>query len=115
MFFPNFVILAKADDSFILRSRPHATDPDRCVFDVMRLLRQGSQPVPEVSEPEWIDASQESILENLGEVITQDFVNIQRVQRGLHARALEHVTLTANEVRVRWFNDDVDRYLDAGG
>ncbi len=112
MFFPNFVILAKADDSFILRTRPHATDPDRCIFDVMRLEpsdARGPLPVPAV---QLVESTPESIVENIGEVIAQDFANIQRVQRGLHARSLEHVTLTANEVRVRWLNDDIDRWLD---
>jgi phenylpropionate dioxygenase-like ring-hydroxylating dioxygenase large terminal subunit len=111
MFFPNFVILAKSDDSFILRSRPHATDPDRCTLDVMRLVQVDVRNPEPVASQQWIEANEASYLENLGEVITQDFVNVARVQRGLHARSLQEVTLTANEVRVRWFNDDVDRYI----
>ena len=114
IFFPNFVILAKADDSFILRSRPHAKDPDRCLFDIMRLLPVDQrQPAP-VASQQWIEANEETLPDELGEVIAQDLINIQRVQRGLHANALEHVTLTANEIRVRWLNDDIDRYLEAG-
>jgi hypothetical protein len=40
-------------------------------------------------------------------------MNVVGVQRGLHAKSLSHVTLTANDIRIRWFHDDMDEYLRA--
>lgn len=111
LFFPNFVILAKADDTFMIRSRPHATDPDRSLADVMRLLPVGFDGPPPAARQQWIEADEKSYLENLGEVIYQDFRNVVRVQRGLHSRSLSHATLSANDIRIRWLHDDVDAYL----
>ena len=115
MFFPNFVFLAKADDTFILRTRPHPTNPDRCTFDVMRLCPPDVRNPEPVAKQIQIDADVATVRKNIGEVISQDFANIVRVQRGLHADALEHVTLTANEVRIRWFHDALDGYLECEG
>jgi phenylpropionate dioxygenase-like ring-hydroxylating dioxygenase large terminal subunit len=114
LFFPNFVILAKADDTFIIRSRPEGRDPERCLVDVMRLQPRGhGEADSPAAEQQWIEASEQDVLATIGEVIWQDFHNVAGVQRGLRARELEHVTLTANDIRIRWLHDDIDALLDA--
>jgi len=111
LFFPNFVILAKADDTFIIRSRPHPTDPGRSVADIMRLRPLGFDGPPPRASQQYVEANNESYLNNLGGVVYQDFSNIVDVQRGLHARSLSHLTLSANDIRIRWLHDEVDGYL----
>jgi len=113
LFFPNFVILAKADDTFIIRSRPHGPDPECCLVDVMRLQPRGhgESDAPAASQ-QWLSANEEDVLANIGEVIWQDFRNVAGVQRGLRADALEHVTLSANDVRIRWFHDDIEALFE---
>ena len=41
----------------------------------------------------------------------EDVANVARVQRGLRAEGLDAVTLTANDVRIRWLHDDLARYM----
>jgi len=114
-FFPNFVILAKADNTFIIRSRPHPSDPQRCIADFMSIAQVGSAEPWPVPQPQRVDSSQEAVLSNIGEVISQDVVNVACVQRGLRANGLDFVTLTANDVRIRWFHDDMQTYLEGDG
>ncbi len=111
LFFPNFVILAKADDTFMIRSRPHPTDPDRSLADVMRLRPLGSADPPPQVRQQHVEANNESYLKQIGEVIYQDFSNVVDVQRGLHAKSLSHLTLSANDIRIRWLHDEIDEYL----
>jgi len=110
------VILAKADDTFIIRSRPEGRDPERCLVDVMRLQPRGhgEADAPAASQ-QWIAANEQEVMATIGEVIWQDFNNVAGVQRGLRARELEHVTLTANDVRIRWLHDDIDALLESTG
>lgn len=109
--FPNFVMLAKADDTFIIWPRPHARDPERCHADILHLTHPGSAPPWRAPRRREVDATEEAVKAAIGEVISQDFANVVGVQRGLRQRRLDHVTLTANDVRIRWFHDDVDAML----
>lgn len=114
-FFPNFVILAKADNTFIIRSRPHPTDPQRCIADFMSIVQVGSAQPWRAPGPTRVEADEESVRAHIGEVISQDVVNVTGVQRGLGADGLDHVTLTANDIRIRWLHDDVEALLEREG
>jgi phenylpropionate dioxygenase-like ring-hydroxylating dioxygenase large terminal subunit len=82
--FPNFVFQHLAIDGLLAyRARPNGTDPHSCVFDVWSLMRfaPGAQPrlerkfVTDWREIQW------------GRILTQDFVNLDAVQRGMRSRA----------------------------
>ncbi|MBW2290446.1 MAG: hypothetical protein JRG90_21880 [Deltaproteobacteria bacterium] len=77
----------------------------------MRIRPVGFDGPPPPPHPQRVEANEESYLQNLGEVIYQDFSNVMGVQRGLHAHSLSHLTLSANDVRIRWLHDDLDEYL----
>jgi choline monooxygenase len=111
LIFPGLVFNTHAGGFLLFRVRPHATDPDRCWFDVWRFAWPDEHgPAPDPVPNVWVEQGTRSF----GTVLDQDFENLPRVQRGLHSSSLQFVTLSAQEVRVAHVHTAVDRYL-AGG
>ncbi len=109
LIFPGLVFNTHAGGFLLFRIRPNATDPDRCWFDLWRFAWPDEHaPVPDPAPNVWVDQGAGSF----GQVLDQDFENLPRVQRGLHSRSLEFVTLSGQEVRVAHVHTAVDRYLD---
>jgi hypothetical protein len=48
---------------------------------------------------------------SFGLVLDQDFANLPGVQRGLHSDSLEHITVSAQEIRVVAFHETIERYI----
>ena len=106
--FPGTKFNSHAGATLFFRSRPHATDPNKCTFDLYTLMWGDENGEPLTPAPERIvDLSQES----LGQVLDQDFSNIPKVQRGLLTNSLEFCTLGAAEVRVANFHRTLTRYI----
>ena len=108
LIFPGLVFNTHAGGFLLFRIRPHATDPDRCWFDVWRFAWPDERaaappPVPNV----WVDQG----VATFGQVLDQDFENLPRVQRGMHSTSLQHVTLSFQERRVIHVHTVVDQYL----
>jgi choline monooxygenase len=112
LIFPGLVFNTHAGGFLLFRIRPHATDPDRCWFDVWRFAWPDErEPAPEPVPNVWVDQGTRSF----GTVLDQDFENLQRVQRGLHSASLQHVTISSQEVRVSHVHTAVDEYLARTG
>jgi len=82
--FPNMVLVFGLDCTLVFRSRPDGEDPNRCVFDMWGLLRQGSQPA------EWTREYYESWQANRDQIphlLVQDLNNMEGVQRGMRSSA----------------------------
>ena len=83
--FPNHVFLPLIDGSIAYRARPYGDDPDKCIFDIWSLARYapGQEPAVETEfYPDWsVDTEK-----NFGLVLSQDFQNFERVQKGMHSR-----------------------------
>jgi choline monooxygenase len=108
LIFPGLVFNTHAGGFLLFRIRPHATDPDRCWFDLWRFAWPDTNaPAPEPVPNVWVDQGAGSF----GQVLDQDFENLPRVQRGLHSASLEYVTLSGQEVRVTHVHTAVDHYL----
>jgi choline monooxygenase len=108
LIFPGLVFNTHAGGFLLFRIRPHATDPNRCLFDIWRFAwPDATKPAPEPATPTWVNQGAASF----GQVLDQDFENLPRVQRGLHSDALGFVTLTAQEVRVSHVHTAVDEFL----
>lgn len=108
LIFPGLVFNTHAGGFLLFRIRPHATDADRCFFDLWRFAwpdqhAPDPEPVPNV----WVPQGAGSF----GQVLDQDFANLPRVQRGMHSAALTHVTLSFQETRVVHVHTVVDEYL----
>jgi choline monooxygenase len=107
--FPGTKFNSHAGATLFFRSRPHATDPNKCIFDLYTLL-WGDENVglPEPAPERVVDVYQES----LGQVLDQDFSNIPKIQRGLLTNSLEFCTLGGAEVRIANFHAVLGRYVD---
>lgn len=81
--FPNAVfLLAGLDGLLMYRARPFPGDPDRCYFDVWSLVRYGPGDEPPLKREyyaNWRDCK-------WGRILSQDFANLERVQRGMKSR-----------------------------
>ena len=110
LIFPGLVFNTHAGGFLLFRIRPHATDPDRCWFDLWRFAWPDEhQPAPEPAANVWVPQGAGSF----GQVLDQDFENLPRVQRGLHSSSLQYVTISSQEVRVGHVHTAVDHYLTA--
>ena len=115
--FPNMVPWAGVGAPLTYRFRPYGNDPDRCIFDIMMLIPLPTGvPKPKTAPPHWLEADEDySAAPELGglcAVFNQDLANLPRVQRGLRSMTKPGVTLANyQEVRIRQFHQDLDRYL----
>lgn len=79
--FPNTSILQGITFALCYRTRPYGDDPDKCIFESYAIERfpEGEEP-----ETEWVYA--EATAEKWGLVLSQDFSNMEAVQKGMHSR-----------------------------
>jgi len=101
-FFPNFVFNATPGNIFGFLARPNGDDPDSCVFDVVSLQHPCGKPGEAVKRQRITDPSY-----NWGTALSQDWSNLERIQKGMHARTMQKNRLAsyqesriANRVRV---------------
>ena len=79
--FPNMGILQGPTFALCYRTRPHGTDPDKCIYEAYAIERYGDGREPRT---EWVYADPTE--ENWRKVIAQDFSNMEMVQLGLKSR-----------------------------
>lgn len=109
--FPGFKFNSHAGAVLAFRSRPHATDPNKCTFDVYTMVwpDETVDDIPGPAPMIEVDITQQS----MGLVLDQDFSNLVKVQRGLHDDTLDHVTFGSAEVRITNFHQVIERMLAA--
>jgi len=110
--FPNLMILPQAGNAMIYRVKPHASDPDRCTFEIfsthtlpaaLKPPRATVQNVVDITDPEQVRL-----------IPRQDIGNIPRIQKGLHSRGMRQVWLAANQEKIILnMHQELDRYLRA--
>jgi phenylpropionate dioxygenase-like ring-hydroxylating dioxygenase large terminal subunit len=108
--FPNVMILPQAGNAMIYRVRPHATDPDRCTFEIFstRSLpaaapreRARLTPVTDAGDPD-----------QLRQIPQQDLGNLKRIQKGLHSRAIRQIWLASHHEKIiMGMHRELDKYL----
>lgn len=118
--FPNFAVSIWSDGFHFLRARPHATDPEQCIFDNWWYA---SQPAGEVAPVRTtigtIDREAEvehQVFEygeqSMGLVIDQDTAIFSEQQLGFRSRGFTGVYLSGQESRVRRYHEVIDDYID---
>ena len=109
-----------------MRFLPHATDPERFIYDTMILYRHVDDPdytVPAwMGLPEGIDttgATRPNAIHgplgqkpNLGQVLDQDSELLPIQQQGLRSRAFKGPLWSHQEQRVRHLHRELDRYIN---
>ncbi|MBO6657541.1 MAG: Rieske 2Fe-2S domain-containing protein [Pseudomonadales bacterium] len=138
--FPNAVLVLQPEEFWILRSRPHATDPNKCYWDKFALrmlpdveLQKGAkvefpplQNRANVSfnldqnsdgtiRPEHDEFDQEAIIageKTMTITLDQDIHLIRDVQKGMQSRGFREAWLNEDESRVQHYHTWIDRYME---
>jgi phenylpropionate dioxygenase-like ring-hydroxylating dioxygenase large terminal subunit len=109
--FPNSVYLHSSVDGVLwYRARPNGHDPDSCIFDIWSLQRyaEGAEP-PLVREfyQDWRETE-------WGRILTQDFLNIPQVQRGMKSRGFKgSLTNPVQERAVSNFHHALHEFIES--
>jgi len=118
--FPNFAVSINADGFHFLRTRPHPTDPEQCIFDNWFYApdpEAEARPVGTPAGPVERDAEvAQEILEygekSVGFAIDQDLSITTGQQLGFRSRGFEGVYLSGQEARIRRYHEVIDEYLE---
>ncbi len=116
--FPNVTLTMWPDGAQLLRSEPHPTDPERCVFDHWFMARPeiGSDTVVGPSGPTKFEAVDRTFIPygsaSLGEVADQDLSVAVGQQEGLHSRGYTGGLLPLQEKRVQRFHEILNDYVE---
>ena len=118
--FPNVSFSMKPDGCIFLRGMPHPTDPTKCLFDMwyLTLFPEGAKEYFSLSMRDWVSVDHlvEHKLGKTGEVscgpgIDQDVSIWSTQQQGLRSRGSRGDYMPEQERRVRYFHDNIDRYI----
>jgi phenylpropionate dioxygenase-like ring-hydroxylating dioxygenase large terminal subunit len=108
--FPNVMILPQAGNAMIYRSRPHATDPDRCTFEIF-----STTTLPAAVKPPRATVQHVTDQKDPSQILlipSQDLSNIPRMQKGLHQRAMGQTWLASHQEKIILnMHRELDRYL----
>jgi nitrite reductase/ring-hydroxylating ferredoxin subunit len=112
LLFPNFFLTIRAGEATFISSVPHpGGDPNRCIWHVAGFMwlppeQRATQRAAliEMKEPEHFPYFL---------ALEQDYVQMQRQQRGLCQEGLEYTSLSKQEVRLAYYHSILDSWLEA--
>ena len=122
--FPNVTISFLPDNWIFFRTEPHATDPNKCTFDLwcmafpvesqteVESIMAGIRPLREVEEEVRDFDNGRGVPEIEGQIVYQDMMLAEGQQRGMHSRGYTDAYLTGQETRVRFFHEILNDYLE---
>ena len=127
--FPNVIMTIKPEELWVMRPRPHPTDPGKCFFDkwTLRIAVRGDasrglslvgdprssvefdgqRPEREVFDQDDVIAGRNSMTIT----IDQDIHHLRDMQAGMRSRGFEQAVLNEDELRVQHFHDWMDHWL----
>jgi phenylpropionate dioxygenase-like ring-hydroxylating dioxygenase large terminal subunit len=122
--FPNVTLNVHPEGVLVQRFRPHATDPEKVIYDVTVLVHPIHD--PQISLPGYMgvpagtDCSGNVRPERvyltpgdggLGPVLEQDGALVPLVQAGQRSRGFRGSRLSEQEQRIRHYHREIERYL----
>ncbi len=124
--FPNVTFNIHCDSALLMRFRPHPTDPHKCFYDTIVLAMPVDDPEYRLPRymglPPDLDLSKDILRPDriylrgcdasLGEVLDQDAEIVPFVQKGVQSRVFKGVRLSEQEIRLRHFYAEYDRFLE---
>lgn len=119
--FPNLSFSLKPDGNIWLRARPHPTDPEKCFFDMwyLNLFPAGQERYYSPTMRDWVDMSTPAPHQvgkagdySMGPTIDQDVAIWSNQQKALHSRGYQREVLAGQEARVRYFHDNLDKWME---
>jgi len=127
-FFPNLAFNVHPEGALFMQFLPHRSETERMIFRIQILIHPMEQDqahlIPLYMDiPKGADVSCEEKPEKryalppadksaLGEVLGQDVDLLDTVQRGLHADSFKGMRFSQQEVRLRHFHDEFERYMN---
>jgi len=109
--FPNAITLMFPDAALWYRARPFGNDPDYCLFDIWSLQRYAPGAEPKLKREYYEDWR---TCEDLGQVLEQDFSNMEQVQAGMHSRGFTAArTNPKQEIAISNYHRVLHQYLSA--
>ena len=112
--FPNLVFLQYPDGTLAYRSRPDIDNPDWCIYDIWSLARYapGSEPPLKREYYHGPEDWKTNVIENFGLILSQDFQNMNEVQRGMKSRGFRGArTNPLQETSISNFHKVLYEYL----
>ena len=110
--FPNVSLNVHADDVMMFRMRPHATDPNKMLYDIWMF-----ELVPEGEE--WPERPRHQLFahgdRSIGQVLDQDAFNLPTVQKGMQSDAFPGLWIGDQELRIRGFHKALTDYIYPDG
>ena len=122
--FPNIAFGASSDTFGLFRWEPHASDPEKCYFDIWSMTypvkgrsqhtHRTARHALKVEEAEYefrkYDNGQ-GVLDLSDQVVFQDWQLNASLKAGWHSRGYQEPYLAAQETRVRRFHEMLNNYL----
>jgi phenylpropionate dioxygenase-like ring-hydroxylating dioxygenase large terminal subunit len=118
--FPNFAVYATGETLVLQHWRPHPSDPEKFDYHVIFLIPPAQavaagvtapsdqQTTAKAARPQRIKSDKSM---DLGPILNQDREQIHRHQQGLRSRAFKGFRLSGQEVLIRHYHTEIDRYL----
>jgi phenylpropionate dioxygenase-like ring-hydroxylating dioxygenase large terminal subunit len=107
MIFPNFTMNIYGETMLLFVSRPHPSDPNKMLYDLMNFAHLEPDQPWQMPEHQTYAHGQLS----LGLVLDQDAHNLPRVQDGMNSRAYDGLILGTQELRIRHFHKVLMDYV----
>lgn len=125
--FPNVTFNAHPEGILVMRFRPHPRDPEVCHYDIWVLAHRSSNPefqLPFYMDTPGVDLSGDAPRPErrhikhgepgMGYVLDQDGAQLPLVQRGVRSRGYGGLRLSNQEIRLRHFYGEYQRYMQHG-
>jgi phenylpropionate dioxygenase-like ring-hydroxylating dioxygenase large terminal subunit len=111
MIFPNVTLNVYGETMLLFRSRPHPSDPNKMLYDLMNFAHLPPEQPHQLPEHQTYKHGQIS----LGLVLDQDAYNLPRVQEGMNSMAYDGLILGDQELRIKHFHATLMDYVDPDG
>jgi len=112
--FPNLVFLQYPDGTLAYRARPDGDNPDSCIYDIWSLVRYAPGAEPPLKREYYYGPEdwKTNVVENFGLILSQDFQNMNEVQRGMKSRGFRGArTNPLQETSISNFHTTLYSYL----
>jgi len=127
--FPNATINAQGDNALLQRWIPHAEDPEKLIYSIIALLPPMKNPgetklinMADQGGDSWqvdVDETQARTRiraergEDVGYVLHQDVIQMELSQMGIRSDSFNGMVLGPQEIRIRHYLAELDKYLTA--
>jgi hypothetical protein len=133
--FPNAILTYQPEMLWLMRLRPHATDPNQCYLDKLsferfpnsekqrflegtdNLREKRSESAGKSGRPEWESFDYSDVIAGkatMTDTIDQDLSLLAHAQQGMHSAGFQGCWLNEIECRVSHFHEELERQVASG-